>query len=74
MNSNDKGSVHVSIASENPIRTNQTQDSKSRKNKSFKEHFRDYCDKTCASELYLSRKWRVYGMKYALREKFKKQQ
>jgi len=46
----------------------------SRKSKSFKEYFREYADKTQASELYLSRKWWIHSIKYALREKFTKQQ
>ena len=74
MNSNDKGYNHAITADENPIRANQTQDSDNRKNKSLKEYFREYCDKTCVSELYLSRKWWIHGIKYALREKFTKQQ
>ena len=74
MNSNDMDYNHATSTGECHVRTNQTQDSNSRKNKSLKEYFREYCDKTCASELYLSRKWRIHGIKYALREKFTKQQ
>ena len=74
MNSSDKNYTHPATTNESPVRASQEQDTNSRKNKSLREHFREYCDKTCASELYLSRKWRIHGIKYALREKFTKQQ
>ena len=73
MNNNDMDYSHATSTGECRVRTNQAQDSSSRKNKSFKEYFREYAEKTQASELYLSRKWWIHGIKYALREKFTKQ-
>jgi len=72
-NSNDKDYTHAITTNESLVQANQAQDSSSRKNKSFKEYFREYAEKTQASELYLSRKWWIHGIKYALREKFTKQ-
>jgi len=73
MNSSDKNYTHPATTNESLVQAKQEQGSNSRKNKSFKEYFREYADKTQASELYLSRKWWIHGAKYALREKFTKQ-
>jgi len=72
MNSNDRDYTHAITTNESLVQANQAQDSNRHERKSFKEHFREYHDKTQASELYLSRKWWIHGMKYASRERSKK--
>jgi len=73
MNNNDMDYNNATSTGECRVRTNQTQDSNSRNNKSFKEYFREYAEKTRTSELLGSWTWFVYAIKYALCEKLKKQ-
>jgi len=68
LNNNDSNYNHTVSTGESPVQSSPRNDN------SLSYHFREWCDKICASELYLSRKWWVHGMKYALREKFKRQQ